>query len=112
MSLTAQDLTAIKDIVKDIVDTSIEKSNDALSLQIGQGFNEVTERFEVVEADIAELKSDVAELKSDVAELKSDVAELKLDMREVKWSLADTVRRPEFLDLRARVERLEHPSHG
>jgi polyhydroxyalkanoate synthesis regulator phasin len=93
MSLTKEDLSAIKSL--------IDGSIDALSLQVGQGFNEMSERFDQAEADIADLKSDVAELKTDVSTLKTD-------MREVKWGLADTVRRVEFHDLRTRVERLEH----
>ena len=98
MTLTTEDLSAIKGVVSDTISETvpemIQAAIDTLSLQIGEGFNEVTERFEQVEADISDLKTDVAELKT--------------DMREVKWSLADTVRRGEFLDVRTRVERLEH----
>lgn len=102
MSLTATDLTAIKDIVHESINEAIEtkippmishaietqvppmidKAIDTLSLQIGEGFNEVSERFDRVETRLDHLESDVATLKT--------------DMREVKWSLADTVRRAEF----------------
>jgi SMC interacting uncharacterized protein involved in chromosome segregation len=109
MSLTTQDLTAIKEIfdttfddrietkirpmVHEIVNDAIDKAVDDLSLSIGQGFNEATERFVRIEADITELKTDVTELKT--------------DMREVKYHLTDTVRRAEFLDLHDRVTHLE-----
>jgi hypothetical protein len=122
MTLTTEDLSAIKLMMEEVVDHKIDSAIDNLSVQIVEGFNEVSENFIEVRSDIAELKSDVAELKTDVAELKidvrllkidmvevkTDVAELKLDMREVKWGLADTVRRAEFLDVRDRVTRLEH----
>jgi len=111
VSLTRKDLSAIEGLLDNAfeykVKPLIDEAIDSLSLQVGAGFNEVSERFDRVEADVTELKVDVAELKVDVAEFKMDVSELKTDMREVKWGLADTVRRGEFLDVRARVERLE-----
>ncbi len=114
MSLTTQDLSAIKGImdtsINSAIDTKvppmieaaietkvpamIDRANDTLSLQIGQGFNEVTDNF--------------AKVNSRLDNLENDVSELKVDMREVKWGLSDTVRRSEFLDVRTRVERLEH----
>jgi chromosome segregation ATPase len=155
MSLTTQDLTAIKDLLNDHTETNIRPmvhgivnaAIDKFAITVGESFNEVTLRFDKVEADISEiradvaelktdvailkvdvtelktdvailkvdvteLKTDVAELKTDVAELKTDVAELKTDMREVKWGLADSVRRPEFSDLRDRVIRLEHQTNS
>jgi len=85
MSLTIEDLEAIKGIVKGIV----SESEESLATTVAQDFARMDERFEHIEGDIIELKNDVAELKTDVAELKSDVTELKIDMREVKWSLAE-----------------------
>jgi polyhydroxyalkanoate synthesis regulator phasin len=131
MTLTTQDLSAIKGIVGTEIERAIDSkvppminvaidraidnkvkpliddAIDDLSLKIGQGFNEVTERFDRVEGDIAVIKTNVSELKTDVSALKVDVAELKVDMREVKWGIDDTVRRAEFLDVRDRVTRLE-----
>lgn len=101
MTLTNEDLTAIKGVVQEtiqesvpgIVQPMIDRSLEHFAVIVGDGFNEVAERFNQVDAEIAGLKTDVAELKT--------------DMREVKWSLADTVRRAEFLDVRDRVMRLE-----
>jgi len=123
----------VHEIVNEAVGTKvpalINRAIDNLAIIIGEGFNEATERFDKVDSeisaikidvaelktdvaelkvDVAELKSDVSELKTDVAELKTDVSELKVDMREVKWGLAETVRRPEFIDVRDRMTRLEH----
>lgn len=110
MTLTTEDLSAIKSLVETIVDHRVDGAIDSLSVQIGEGFNEVAENFADLRTDIAELKTDVRLLKIDMVEVKTDIAEIKLDMREVKWGLADTVRRSEFLDVRDRVTRLEHQS--
>jgi phage shock protein A len=103
MSLTKDDLQAITKITEAVVNGAIDK----LALQVGEGFNEMGERLDRVEADVAVLKTDVATLKTDVAVLKTDVSTLKTDMREVKWHLSDTVTRTEFLGLRERVALLE-----
>ena len=66
MALTDQDLSAIKSIVNTSVDAGIDK----LSLQVGEGFNEVSERLDRVASDVAVLKDDVAVLKDDMREVK------------------------------------------
>ncbi|MDB5179114.1 MAG: hypothetical protein JWN01_1057 [Patescibacteria group bacterium] len=71
MTLTTQDLHAIRGIVTDtiketvpsIVDSAVGKAIDELSLQVGASFNEMTERFEGIEADITEFKTDMHEVK-------------------------------------------------
>jgi phage shock protein A len=73
-----------------MIDTAIE----GLAATIAEDFAQFNQRFD--------------HLETDVTELRSDVAELKVDMREVKWHLADTVHRSDFLDLRDRVQKLEH----
>lgn len=109
MTLTTKDLTAISGLldtrlaaqearleakIDAKIDTKIDAAIEQFAGIVSVGFNEVTERFNQIDTEIAELKTDVAELKT--------------DMREVKWNLTDTVRRAEFLDLRDRVNRLEH----
>ena len=63
MSLTKEDLLAIKGIVDDSVKD--------------------------MKSDIVDLKSDVADLKTDVAGLKTDVSGLKADMSSVKDRLTN-----------------------
>ena len=107
MTLTKEDLKSIGQIVREsedrtskVIDAKIDNAIEELALQIGAGFNEVSDRLGRVE-------SDVSVLKEDVSILKEDVSVLKTDMREVKWHLTETVTRSEFHGLRYRVELLE-----
>lgn len=84
MSLTKQDLSEVKEIVVGAIVEAIDTM--------------VSPRFDVLEADVAELKTDVAELKTDVAILKSDVSTLKTEMREVKQTLQTMDGRMEALE--------------
>ena len=86
MSLTKDDLRAIRQITTEVTGTIVTEAIDKLALQVGEGFNEMGARLDRVEADVAVLKT---------------------DMREVKWHLTETVTRSEFHGLRERVEVLE-----
>jgi chromosome segregation ATPase len=60
-----------------------------LRQQMTDGFDEVRGDVAELKHDVTGLKHDVTELKHDVTELKHDVAELKHDMGEVKRDLAE-----------------------
>ena len=77
MSLTKQDLSEVKEIVVGAIVEAIDTM--------------VSPRFDILEADVAELKTDVAILKSDVSTLKTE-------MREVKQTLQTMDGRMEALE--------------
>ena len=95
MALTTEDLSSIKsmmietiqDTVPDIVTKIVDTKFDELAILMGQGFNEVHERFNKFESRMA-------------------TSEQFVD--EFKWKLHETATRADVEDLRVRVIRLEH----
>jgi hypothetical protein len=91
MTLTTEDLRAIKSTVSDTINETMQPMIDAsvekFANIVGEGFNEITERFNQIDERFDHMEA---------------------DLHEVKWSLSDTVRRAEFLDVRNRVVHLEH----
>ena len=69
MSLTAQDLAAIKKIVDDRI--------DATEVLMGEGFAEVYKHIEVVKKDLSSVKQDVLTLRYDVGSLELAVGRIE-----------------------------------
>lgn len=98
MSLTDEDLTQVRGIVVDTVTNAIQEL-------ILPRFDEHDKRFDVLEADMAEVKKDVRVLKQDVTELKEDVRVLKEDVRVLKSDMREV--KDQLSSLDGRVEAME-----
>lgn len=73
MSLTSDDLQAIKGIVENIVDDAKEE----IKIDVAAGFTEVHEKIDGLRTDVDELRTDVDELKTDMAEVKDTVSRIE-----------------------------------
>jgi hypothetical protein len=83
MNFTRED---IKNDTRQIVTEVVGQAVVELATATKQGFDAVDQRFNTIEIDMKELKADV---------------------KELKFQMAETVHRPEFLELKQRVEKLE-----
>jgi len=98
MSLTKEDLRAIKQNNIEVTGAVMITAINDLSLKMCAGFNEMSSRLDRVEAA----------LKVDVAILKTDVSKLKSDVRGAKFKSDDeSVGRSELKCMRYLEEQIE-----
>jgi septal ring factor EnvC (AmiA/AmiB activator) len=71
-----------------VLNAALRDQTEQICEIISDFYSRVDERFNKVEADIADLKNDVAILKKDVSLLKDDVAILKKDVSLLKDDVA------------------------
>lgn len=102
MSLTKQDLSDVRSVIIEAIDTMVSPRFDVLEQDVAELKGDVA----ILKADVAELKADVVVLKADVAVLKADVAVLKSDVSELKSDMGQVKHSLHNLD--GRVEALEN----
>lgn len=65
MSLTKEDLQAIKAIIKEETDP------------INNRLDKVDDRLDKIENDITEIKAEITDIKADITEMKADIEDIK-----------------------------------
>lgn len=92
MSLTQDDLLAIKNIVETAVDDSDQRTAAGFA-EVHEKFAEVHERIDGVAGELNGVKADLSGVKADLSGVKTDLSEVKSSVERIEMrQQADTER--------------------